>query len=96
MSSQKVQYVQSMISAVTELDNLRTRLMEQYGMYWARGYNSGGSDPIADADIASLERTATQVSNIITMIDNINKLLSNQTPITGDYDTTINTFRDIP
>ena len=44
-------------------------ILSLQNIYWDRGYNSGGADPLADEDVASLGITAADVTGMITFAD---------------------------
>ena len=93
MAEVKTNYVNKMLARTKDLANVKTALHEIYNTYFDRGYNSGGSDPIQDSDIVSANVTATDVANMITLIENLDKFFDNQSVTTGDYDATLNQFR---
>lgn len=61
--------------------------------YSDNGYNSGGSDPIVDADISSTTLTAVEVASIITLLDQFDNFQGNVAVTTGDYKSTMNKAR---
>lgn len=62
-------------------------------VYFDRGYNSGGSDPIIDADIAELNVTAADIAGMVTIAQQFRNFLNNVAVVTGDYDTTLSQLR---
>ena len=62
-------------------------------VYFDRGYNSGGGDPIADADVSSLGITAADVGDFITLAQQLANFANNAAVTQGDYDATLNKMR---
>jgi hypothetical protein len=77
----------------TTLAQVADRLANLESVYFDRGYNSGGSDPIGDIDVASLGVTAAQLGSLITLIQQLNNFLGNSAVTTADYDATLNAVR---
>ena len=51
-------------------------ILSLQNIYWDRGYNSGGADPLADEDVASLGITAADVTGMITFADALDTFLT--------------------
>lgn len=77
----------------TTLAQVADKLTNLETVYFDRGYNSGGSNPIVDGDIVSLNITAADLGALITLIQQLNNFLGNVAVTTGDYDATLNTVR---
>ncbi len=77
----------------TTLAQVADKLANLETVYFDRGYNSGGSSPIADVDIASLNITAAQLASLITLIQQLNNFVGNSAVTTADYDATLNAVR---
>jgi hypothetical protein len=60
-------------------------------VYFDRGYNGGGSNPITDGDASPL--TAANYAALITLIQQLNNFLGNSAVTPADYDATLNTIR---
>ena len=91
--SRKLDFTQNLQGKVGALALAADELKNLYDLYFDRGYNSGGADPIVDGDIADTEITAADVTLAITFVENLEKLLTNQDPTNGDYDATLNKVR---
>lgn len=77
-------------------DNLGQALKDARTMknlFYDRGYNSGGADEIVDGDITSVGITAAQLSNGITLCEQLIKWADNDTPAAAVYRDTINELR---
>jgi hypothetical protein len=70
------------------------RLANLETVYFDRGYNGGGSNPITDEDLTSLGYTAANLANLITLIQQLNNFLGNSAVTSGDYDATLNAVRN--
>jgi hypothetical protein len=77
----------------TALAQVADRLANIETVYFDRGYNSGGSNPIIDDDVSSLNITAADLASLITLIQQLNNFLGNSAVTAGDYDATLNTVR---
>ena len=80
-------------SDATTLAALGESLDAVVGVYFDRGYDSGGSDPIADIDIESLGITAADLAAMVTLAQQLANFLGNAAVATADYQATINTIR---
>jgi hypothetical protein len=78
----------------TTLAQVADKLANLESVYFDRGYNGGGSDPIADVDVESLGITAADLAALITLIQQFNNFLGNVAVTSGDYDATLNTIRN--
>lgn len=77
----------------TTLAQVADRLANLETVYFDRGYNSGGTNPIVDGDIVSLNITAANLAALVTLTQQLNNFLGNLAVATGDYDATLNTVR---
>lgn len=89
----KQQYIRQMLTAVTQLNETKKQLIDFTGPYFPRGYNSGGADPIIDADVAAYGITAADFTSIITLADDVAKFFGNQAVTTGDRNAILNRVR---
>ena len=77
----------------TTLAQVADRLANLETVYFDRGYNSGGTNPIVDGDIVSLNITAANLAALVTLTQQLNNFLGNLAVATDDYDATLNTVR---
>jgi len=92
--SKKIAYtieVQKQMAALAKAYEAVQALRE---LYFDRGYNSGGADAIADADISSTGLTAANLSSAITAIEQYENFVENSAVTAGDYYATMNIARD--
>jgi hypothetical protein len=89
----KVTFVNGLLAKAKILAEVDRDLREFYATYFDRGYNSGGADPIIDDDISSLNVTATEAADMITLMEQLQKFFDNQAVTQADYDATLNKFR---
>ena len=82
-------------SLATTFDDLYQRTRPFVELYFDKGYNSGGSDPIADGDITDTGTTATAISNLVTFFQQIDNLWDNAAVTQADYSVTINAIKNI-
>lgn len=90
----KLNFARQLQEDAGNLAQLKDRIMTRYGIYFDRGYNSGGANPITDSDVAELGLTATQVGDWITLIEQLGNFFGNSAVITADYDATTNKIRN--
>jgi len=93
MASRKVDFALQMESAATQLAMAIEALEMMRRSYVASGYNSGGSDPITDDDIAGHDITAAQIDAVSTLTANLTLFLDNGEPLQGYYRTTLDATR---
>lgn len=79
--------------SATTMANIGDQLADLYSVYFDRGYNSGGANPITDDDLASLGMTAVQLGNLITLAEQFANFLGNAAVAQDDYDVTLNAIR---
>lgn len=78
----------------TELGQISAKLPGLEKCYFARGYNSGGSNPIAtDPDLTTQGITAGQLSDFIGLIQQLQKFFGNVAVTQGDYQTNVEVMR---
>lgn len=92
-TSMKQTFCQQLQSDAAALAAIRKILDDRKGVYYDRGYNSGGSNPIIDADVSALDLTAAQVGSWITLLEQLEKFFTNTAVTTADYDATLSTIR---
>lgn len=89
----KLTFAEQAQTSATTMSDLSDRLTDLYSVYFDRGYNSGGSNPIVDDDLASLGITAVQLGNMMTLAEQFANFLNNIAATQADYDTTLNAMR---
>jgi len=93
--SRKLEFAQMVRTKVTDLDNLAAYMNELRDIYNASGYASGGSDPIADADLEALGMTAADLANFGALVENLNLFFNNGEPMQFDFAGAIDRFRSM-
>jgi hypothetical protein len=91
----KATLVSEMVSAATAIAQANEALQAAYAIYFDNGYNSGGTDAIADADLtgAGFPFTAAQLGSLVTLIEQLDKMLEGQATTPADYSATLNVVR---
>lgn len=77
----------------TSFAQLGDKLADVESVYFDRGYDAGGANPIIDADIVSLNITAVQLAAFITLAQQVSNFLGNLAVTQADYDVTLNVIR---
>ena len=62
-------------------------------VYFDRGYNSGGGDPIVDGDVSELDLTAADLAGMVTIAQQFRNFLNNLSVTAGDYNSTVSNTR---
>lgn len=89
----KSNYIESVRGIATALASGIKDGADLYSIYFDRGYNSGGSDPIVQADLDAYGIQLADFTSMITCLENLAKFANNDNPAQGDYDATINKIR---
>ena len=74
---------------------LANQFKDIYSIYFDRTYNSGGADEITDADLEAFEFDAATLAGVITLSEQLDKMLNNQAVAQADYDQTLNKMRKV-
>lgn len=64
--SNKTRYASRAQDMASIFSNLADDIIALQNTYWDRGYNTGGADPLTDADVEALGITAADVTGMIT------------------------------
>lgn len=91
--STKLQFVQDMQAAATDMAKLKATMADLNSAYFDRGYNSGGANPIVDADVASLGIKASDVTNGDTLASDFLNFLGNAAVTTANRQATVDALR---
>lgn len=62
-------------------------------VYFKRGYDGSGSDPIVDGDVSELDLTAADIAGMVTIAQQFRNFLDNIAVVTGDYNSTVSNTR---
>lgn len=89
----KLDFAQNIQNFNTQLAELFKDAPDLEGVYFDRGYNGGGSDPITDSDLTGLGITAAQLGDGITLLQQLQNFAQNNAVTQGDYSATVNTLR---
>ena len=93
--SDKINFTIRMQELVTALANVQDQVPDDWQLFFDRGYNSGGANPIVDGDISSTGLTAAQVESAITLYENLDKFLSGTAVSQAVYRQTVNAIRKL-
>ena len=95
MATQKEVFVLRLMELAQTIGNdVMMKSVDLTAQYFDLGYNSGGADEIIDDDLTNFNGvTATQVSNVITALDQLKNYFNNSAVTTGDYASIYNSVR---
>ena len=77
----------------TAIAQVADRLVNLRTVYFDRGYDSGGSNPIIDGDVTALGITAVQLGDLVTLAEHLEDFLNAGVVATLDRDPTLNAIR---
>ncbi len=93
--SSKVTFVNSLRNLVTELARVSDSIPDMVQIYFDRGYNGAGDDPIIDADLEEINLTAADVAAIATLMQNYEKFTEgDESLVDAVYRITLNKYRN--
>lgn len=93
MASRKVDFALATRDAVTAFAEAVERVGELHEIFTDSGYDSTGTDPIIDEQIAGHDITAQDLANFAAFAANVALFLNNGDPAQVDYASKINAFR---
>jgi len=76
-------------NVIQGIDDLETMIDQ----FMAKGFNSGGSDPITDAQLVDIGTTVADLTLGKALVDNLIKFIDNDDPVAADYRATFNKLR---
>ncbi len=89
----KISFAEKAQDISTRLANIFDEATDLRSVYFDRGYNDVGSDPIIDGDISSLGITAANIASFTTMAEQLANFANNAPVSADDYDATVNALR---
>lgn len=93
---QKKAFIVELIRDAQTLASVADKVADQENEYFDAGYNGGGADAIADADLAAHDMTAAEFTAYITLIQQLNNFMTNAAVTAADYISTLNKMRRAP
>lgn len=93
--SEKVTFIKQLRGDASNLAVLFRNVSDRAPLYFDRGYNAAGDNPITDADAQAAGLSGTsEVDAMITLLQQLDNFLGNSAVSTGDYSSTLNNLRD--
>lgn len=92
-SATKAQFVADLQTYVNLLIQAKLGLADAVNTYFKNGFNSGGSNPIATADVAGNNLTPSQVASGVTMAQQLANFFGDEAVTQGDYESTVQQLR---
>jgi hypothetical protein len=90
----KIKFVNNLQAKLTGLASIVDDIDTLREVYLDRGYESGGSDEITAPDIEGMDLSLAEVSEIATLLVDLNKFIKNQTVTQTDRSATLSKFRE--
>jgi hypothetical protein len=97
----KIKFAEQVRRLATQQAQLVDEIINLKSVYFDRGNQSGGSDPITDEDVAAAGVTAAQIGNFITFAEQAEKWINGEfeAPADGslaavDHDIILNQLRE--
>ena len=92
--AKKNNFTIKLISVSTILSQAINDAADCVTVYFDRGYDGAGSDPIVDDDITAQGVTAAQVTSVITAFQQLANYADNAAVKQGDYNSSLNAVRE--
>lgn len=93
MNSRKLLFASKVQEFCTQVIGNHIKGYDARDIFNDRGYPPGEGDPIIDADVASLEIKAIDVTNAMVFFENFCKMLDGQQITVADYRSSLNKMR---
>jgi len=93
MASAKFNFGEKSQSVGTSLAQAANEAADIVSVYFDRGYDSGGSDPIVNNDVSGLNITPAQLGLLITLFQQLANFVDNVAVAAADRDATLNAIR---
>lgn len=93
MSTKKIQFLQRIQAEATSIIQAIEGIKTTTDIYFDRGYNSGGANELIDADIVGYDVVAADITNFITLAQQLDNFANNGAVSTGDYAANLNKLR---
>lgn len=95
-NERKKAFIRHVVRRVQEMVAIADDVADLENEYFDNGYNSGGGDAVTDGDMAIHDLTAAQFGSLITVMQQFDKLMTNQVVTQGDYIANLNAARRSP
>jgi hypothetical protein len=92
--SKKLIFAQNALSVLTNLAGSLDRAENVLMTWYARGYGAGSSNEIMDSDVQQLGIKASDLQNIMFLIDSLTKYLKGQDAPKADFMPTLLKLRE--
>lgn len=90
----KANFIGKVLNTATSVAQLFDEVPDIEGVYFDRGYNSGGAEPIVQADLDSFGVDLSEFTAMITCIQQLKNFANNAAVTQGDYSSTVNQLRN--
>lgn len=93
-SSEKAKFLAQLRIDASTMMQLYGVLSRRKAVYMARGYNSGGTDPVTETQANEAGLSLSRITEIASFLDQFNNFMGNAAVMTGDYAGILNRSRN--
>lgn len=93
MSNIKTEYAMELIWRMQQLAEVAEACPNLEAEYFDAGYGSGGANEITEEDLETVGCTVAELTSLITVCQQVHKLLNNQATAQGDYSVNLNRIK---
>ena len=95
VSASKQQFIMNLQNASNDLLRAHLAFQDLYNYYFKNGFNAGGANVITDEDVAQYNLKAADVTNGITLAEQMNNFFDGAQVAPADYETTLQNLRTV-
>lgn len=86
-------FVTEILKKITRIVQDVDDLEDMIDQFMAKGFNSGGTDPITDAHLLNIGTNVADLALGKALVDNIIKFIDNNSPVAANYRATFDLLR---
>ena len=92
----KTAFIREVLRRAQELGAVADDVADLENEYFDNGYDGAGGNSIVDANVAAYDITAAEFNSLITVMQQLDKLMTNQATTLGDYIANLNAVKRAP
>lgn len=90
----KIEFARKLQESAITLAQVYDDLKNEYSTYFDRGYNAAGEDPITSGNLEGTGIVLANLTDTITLAENLQKFMENDVPVQADYSATLNKIKN--